>query len=120
MLILKPSLIPSAGVGVFTTADIARGADPGLFPEKDWIAIDDWSFVDRKYIEPFCSRSGSDPDGPYYAPANLHRMCIGWYLNHSAQPNIDAATWRAARDIRAGEELSIDYRVLGGRGAYGE
>jgi SET domain-containing protein len=37
-------------------------------------------------------------------------MSIGWYLNHSKNPNVDVSSnFRAIRKIRRGEELTIDY-----------
>jgi uncharacterized protein len=48
-------------------------------------------------------------------PANLNRLSVGWYVNHSEQPNLvagDDGRFRALRRIRAGEELTADYRTF--------
>jgi len=39
------------------------------------------------------------------------RMSIGWYLNHSDSPNAYYAnsSYYAARNIKAGEEVTVDY-----------
>jgi len=42
-------------------------------------------------------------------------MEIGWHMNHSATPNAHRNTeydFFALRDIRGGEEITIDYRAL--------
>ncbi len=54
----------------------------------------------------------------FYAPKNPIRLSLAWYINHSARPNVSVAvtpkTWtiRAVRDIKAGEELTVDYGTL--------
>ncbi len=54
----------------------------------------------------------------FYAPRNPIRMSIAWYINHSDRPNVSSAvnpakwTIRARRDIRPGEELTVDYGTL--------
>ncbi len=42
-------------------------------------------------------------------------MPIGWYLNHAKVPNASrdkSYRWYASRDIKAGEEITIDYNSL--------
>jgi len=61
------------------------------------------------------SRYGVFLDGVVWFPPRFNRMAIGWYLNHSDSPNVE---WRAddqiysAKAISAGDELTIDYRLL--------
>ncbi len=48
-------------------------------------------------------------------PKNLNRLSVGWYVNHSDVPNVEAGSegrFRALRRIRAGEELTADYRTF--------
>ena len=42
------------------------------------------------------------------------RSIVGWYLNHSFTPNAYQEQYQyfAARDIEAGEEITINYRTL--------
>lgn len=101
-LILKPS--PIHGVGVFAVKPIKRGTVLPLFDPRDWRVVKKPTGIDKR----FCSNG----NGKYYAPRNWHRMSIGWYLNESRLPNVDAKDWQALRDIRAGEELTIDYKNL--------
>ncbi|MFA6242688.1 MAG: SET domain-containing protein [Candidatus Hydrogenedentales bacterium] len=99
VLILKPSRIH--GVGVFTTAAIRKGTKLPLFERGDWKCVRRVTGVLRRYCP--VKKYG------YYAPRNVHRMSIGWYLNHGKKPNVDARNWRALHYIPAGKELAIDY-----------
>jgi SET domain-containing protein len=48
-------------------------------------------------------------------PPSLNRLSVGWYVNHSDRPNVEAGDdgrFRALRRIRAGEELTADYRTF--------
>jgi len=48
-------------------------------------------------------------------PPTLNTLSVGWYLNHSDRPNVvadDDARFFARRRIRAGEELTADYRTF--------
>jgi len=48
-------------------------------------------------------------------PRTLNMLSVGWYLNHSEQPNVEAdddGRFHALRRIRKGEELTADYRTF--------
>ena len=48
-------------------------------------------------------------------PPSLNMLSVGWYVNHSERPNVEAgddARFRALRRIRKGEELTADYRTF--------
>lgn len=48
-------------------------------------------------------------------PTSLNRLSVGWYVNHADAPNLaagDDGRFRALRRIRAGEELTADYRTF--------
>lgn len=48
-------------------------------------------------------------------PKNLNRLSVGWYVNHDDEPNLEAGEdgrFRALRAIKAGEELTADYRTF--------
>ena len=104
LLYLKPSL--RHGIGVFAARRIAGGRPLPLFAEKDWRFL---PRAPRHIGGRFCTKG----DDGFYGPDDWHRMSIGWYLNHSSRPNINARTWRSLRSIRAGEELTISYVYLG-------
>ena len=116
MLVLRPS--PTHGVGVFTTAPIRKGEHLRL-----WQA-DDWRFVSYEQAENdpelqevrsiYCVDLGTG----YSCPLDFHRMSIGWYMNHSDQPNVDYSRedrtfeYFALRDIGPDSEILCDYRTL--------
>ena len=48
-------------------------------------------------------------------PPTLNMLSVGWYVNHSDRPNVEAdeaGRFRALRRIRKGEELAADYRTF--------
>ena len=108
MLVLRPSR--RHGVGVFTTKFIQAGAKLRLFYP------DDWKFVQRPRGEELemCRRHGVRELEGFHCPRFWERMSLGWYLNHSARPNVVIAGLRARalRAVRADEELTVDYSLL--------
>lgn len=109
--ILKPS---EHGVGVFTTEDIAQGTHLRLFGDGETIELR--SLIRNKKDVPelfrgYCIDRGDE----LVCPKDFSHMHVGWYLNHSESPNTypDADyKWYAKRDIKAEEELTIDYNTL--------
>ena len=48
-------------------------------------------------------------------PPTLNMLSVGWYVNHSDTPNVEAGDdgrFRTLRRIRVGEELTADYRTF--------
>jgi SET domain-containing protein len=48
-------------------------------------------------------------------PPTLNMLSVGWYVNHSDRPNVEAGDdgrFRALRRIRKGDELTADYRTF--------
>jgi len=48
-------------------------------------------------------------------PPTLNMLSVGWYVNHSERPNVEAdeeGRFRTLRRIRKGEELTADYRTF--------
>jgi hypothetical protein len=115
MFVLRPS--PIQGVGVFTTSPVARGDHLRLWQEEDWRFV---TFAEaesdpelREFSAIYCVREAEG----FHCPLDFHRMSIGWYMNHSDEPNAryrDATSFEycAVRDIAAGEEIVCDYRLL--------
>src|SRR3990167_9644051 len=109
MLVLRPSKIPKAGVGVFTTEVIKKGVEAPLFAKGErykLIKTNKPDFLTKRFCPYDKPRKG------YWCPQDFHRMSIGWYINHSAKPNISATNWKTTRFIRPGEELTTDYSKL--------
>ncbi len=103
------------GVGVFAAEKIKKGILMSLFEKDDFrfIRVDQIKKIGipEKFIRKY---SIQFPDG-YSSPKNFNRMSIGWYLNHSASPNVFRNAnydYFAMRNIKRNEELTINYDEL--------
>ena len=106
-----------SGIGVIAIKDIPNGTDPfkdsdlsaeyiGILPEE----LPRLDLNIERYMKDMCVFE----DGKYWLPdTGLQTITIGWYLNHSKTPNMTAThrgeNFIASRDIKAGEELTVDY-----------
>lgn len=105
--ILQPSIL--GGIGVFATHDIPMGTRlfSGIFAPR--------TMKSANVPEAFKKYCIYLNDEECICPERFDRMEIGWYINHSHQPNIlkDADKHLVAlRDIKQGEEIVIDYNSL--------
>ncbi len=108
---LAPSSID--GVGVFAIRNIKKGTD--IFPEVDdeiiWINKTEVGKLHENVhalYEDYCIHKGAQ----YGCPVSFNRMNVSWYLNHSSKPNtavVKGYRVYALRDIKKGEELTLDY-----------
>ena len=104
------------GVGVRAIRDIPRGTAmfQGESERVRWVsraAVRRLPTALRKLYEDFGMVSG-DRIG---VPPSLNMLSVGWYVNHSERPNIEAdedGRFHALRRIRKGEELTADYRTF--------
>lgn len=109
--VIRPSSIE--GVGVHATHDIEANVQLDLWGDEEEHCCP-ISEIDVESAE-LITRYGVVLDGVVWFPPRFNRMAIGWYLNHSESPNVE---WRAddqmysLKPITAGEELTIDYRLL--------
>lgn len=111
---LKPS--PIEGIGVFAITDIREG-QTGIFSKdkSEWIAVTKEEVEalpahSRFLVENHCLYD----DQHYFIPEYGFKMIdLVIYLNHSDEPNVrsvnEGEDFIALRDIRAGEELLINY-----------
>jgi hypothetical protein len=108
--ILKPS---SHGIGVFATHDIAIGAYLRLFgDEKIYenrireLKISEVPEIFKDYC--------MNREDKLICPEDFGCMPVGWYLNHSKNSNAEHKNynWYASKNIKAGEEIFIDYNTL--------
>lgn len=111
IIFLKPSSIQ--GIGCFTDRAIPKGAVALEWAADDFQRVEAASVTENKWLyERYCIRDGEH----YLCPLDFQRMSVGWYLNHSKDPNIASSdegdTWIALRDIAEQEELVIDYDQL--------
>lgn len=103
--ILKPSVIH--GVGVFAVRDFTAGEHLPLFSE-DYVVLGKWP---DSPFDAYCFEGSRG----IVAPPDFTCMSVGWYLNSSSNPNArrDASyEWFALRNIKSGEEITIDYDQL--------
>lgn len=104
------------GVGVLAIRDIPAGAlvFRGESERVSWVsraAVRRLPVAIRRLYEDFGMVFG-DRIG---VPPNLNMLSVGWYVNHSEHPNVEAgedSRFRALRRIRKGEELTADYRTF--------
>jgi hypothetical protein len=106
--VLRPSAVH--GIGVFAVHTIKKNTLLRLFARDDKVRYLK-SSTRLKAMLMYCVPNG---DGYYACPADFGRMSVGWHLNHSDTPNAyhKNYTYYAGRDIRAGEEITIDYETL--------
>lgn len=110
---LKPSRLH--GIGVFAVRPIKKGTY--IFPEDNDRMI--WVPYERiRKLSPSLKELYDDfsiiRDGKYGSPRRFDRLTPSWYLNESRNPNVAAdKTYRfyAKRDIKDGEELTVDYKT---------
>ena len=110
---LGPSSIH--GIGCFADADIRKGELVRIWDGDD----SRWIPLARAHASPqvhLIKRFGIRNSKGYWAPRDFLRISTGWYMNHSDDPNIGSddedVTYHAVRDIKAGEELVMDYRLM--------
>jgi hypothetical protein len=115
---LKPS--PIEGVGVFAIRKIKKGTIlfSGDADEVRW--IDASGLPRNKALREFYKRFAIVKKGKngkpkrYGCPRNFHRLTMSWYINdpkRGEKPNVtcdDTYNFRAARNIKEGEELTVD------------
>jgi hypothetical protein len=106
------------GVGVFAIREIPEGtnifaSDAGEMIEQDPKILDGLDPELRRLYEDFCVFK----KGKLLCPRNFNNLTVGWYLNHSEEPNArcdNEYNFIAIRHIQAGEEITANY------GTYGE
>ena len=109
--VLKPA---EHGIGVFAVHDIKAGAYLRLFGDET--ELTDRSVVrSKKDVPKFFHQFCMDREDDLIAPADFGCMPVGWHLNHSKNPNAqrdDDYDYYSSRDIKTGEEITIDYNFL--------
>ena len=101
------------GIGVFAVHEIKKGTSLRLFGDEK--RLENRVIVRSKKDVPELFREYCmDRGDSLLCPPDFGHMQLGWHLNHSKTPNATHRDyhWYAARDIRAGEEITIDYNSL--------
>ncbi len=108
--ILKPA---EHGIGVFAAHDIKVGTYLRFFGDET-IATDVSVIRDKKDVPEFFRQYCVDRGEKLQCPKDFGAMEVGWYLNHSKTPNAYHGNYDyyALRDIKEGEEITIDYNSL--------
>lgn len=116
--VLKPSRL--SGVGVFCTHGIAKGTRLALFPALKPRYVSNARLERDPRLRAFCQVYGVDVGGGSVVARSFGHMHVGWYLNHSDEPNAHRERFKyfASRDIDANEEITIDYRGLDGASSH--
>ena len=107
------------GIGVFAIRDIPAGTNVFAGDKSEMRDIDATEFSGleaevRKLYCDFCVFK----DGKIKGPTSFNNLTVGWYLNHSSKPNVLCSgdyDFFAAREIRKGEELTVDYSTYDDR-----
>ena len=115
-VMLRPS--PLEGVGVFAVQDIPKGCRD-MFSKPD--VADKWILLSKEevnalpphskfLVENYCLY---DEENYFVPDYGFKKMDLVLFLNHSDEPNVvsinDGDYFEAIRDIKAGEELLVDY-----------
>jgi SET domain-containing protein len=101
------------GTGVFAVHDIKAGTYLRLFGDEN--NPDDVSVVRKKEDVPEFFRSYCvDRGGTMECPRDFGCMEVGWFINYSKTPNayVRDNEFYALRDIKAEDEITIDYNIL--------
>ena len=116
-VMIKPS--PIEGIGVFAIRDIPKGCrnmfskeNPG---KEEYVKLSKTETAllpehSRHLIETYCLY---DADHYFVPESGFKKMDLVNFLNHSDEPNLvsinEGEFFEALKDIKAGEELLIDY-----------
>lgn len=107
-LTIKPSDIE--GVGVFAIKDIKKDEDLYTHgsPEKKLYRPKDLKGLDKEVKELILQRwLMADKGGTFLNPHD--DVWLNSFINHSCDPNMSKYTDKATRDIKKGEEITINY-----------
>jgi SET domain-containing protein len=113
--VVKIKLAPSAihGVGVFALRDINKGEKlyTDAIPHQLDLPYRKFKHLDPQIREILLGHFPLIVDGSHFMYP-VTKMSA--YLNHSDTPNYDAKSDKALKKIRAGEEITEDYRQIEG------
>lgn len=104
------------GVGAIAVRDIPRGTlvFRGEAEQVSWVRRSEVRRLPRA-VRALYEDFGMVDGAWLGVPRNLNRLSVGWYVNHADAPNLaagDDGRFRALRRIRAGQELTADYRTF--------
>lgn len=108
--VLKPA---EHGIGVFAAHDIKEGTYLRFFADETELT-DKSVKRNKKDVPEFFRQYCVDRGDILICPKDFGHMEVGWHLNHSKTPNAYHKNYDyyALRDIKEGEEITIDYNSL--------
>ena len=114
--------VSANGVGVFAIRDIPEGAPlfAGDIGETVAIAASEVEAIADEEVRRMYTDFCPVVNGCFVAPKDFNQITMGWYLNHSAEPNVAASEdlrFIASRFIAKGEELLSDYTTYSAHAA---
>ena len=100
------------GIGVFANKNLKKGTK--LLFDKELRKISAKEAKKDKKLFERCERFGVETKEGYVCPKNFGEMSFAWFLNHSKKPNLKTGSdaFILSRDIKEGEELTVDYNEL--------
>ena len=113
LLYLGPSKID--GIGCFSDIVIRKGEFVRVFSPEDsrWVPLKKAHASPQKSL---IKKFGIRTERGYWTPLDFLRISVGWYMNHSETPNLQSddgdVSYFALKDIRPGEEVTMDYRRM--------
>lgn len=111
--IVKIRLAPSSvhGVGVFAMRDIKKGEKlyTDIIPHQFDLPYKKFNKLNKEIQEILLGHFPLVIEGSHF----LYPVTkFSAYLNHSDKPNYDAVNDKALKDIKVGEEVTEDYRLI--------
>ena len=102
------------GVGVFSVYKIKKGSFLRLFGKETPKSKRNTRIIPKKNIPKIFKEYCIDRGDKMICPNDFGSMPLGWYMNHSSKPNAIHKNYNfyAAKDIKPGEEITIDYNTL--------
>jgi hypothetical protein len=111
---LRPSKVHAGGVGVFAIRPIPQGTNVFSGEPEDIVWTPVTSIPKSRPLRKLYDDFGVLRDGWYATPRTFNSLSPAWYLNDSRRPNVkcdENLDFFAIDDIRAGDELTADYRT---------
>lgn len=108
---IKLSPSPIHGIGVFTMRDIKKGEKlyTDIIPHQFDLPYSKFNKLDKDIRDILLGHFPLIIDGSHFMyPVTKFSA----YLNHSNTPNYDAVKDEALQDIKQGEEVTEDYRLI--------
>jgi hypothetical protein len=112
---IKPSSIHKVGVGVFAIKRIPANTRIFADENEEVVWINEDGLPKNQELRRLYEDFAIIKDHRYGCPVSFNRLTPAWFLNESKHPNLacdENYDFYAIRDIKAGEELTVDYSTF--------